>query len=99
MCAYAATRMVFDPRVNDGIDGYDAIEPAAAQPWSDGNIGMIGGSYPGCIQWLTALHQPLHCAAMIVLVTPADPFVETPTGLPHLQETSACCTSSAAISR
>ena len=77
---------VFDPRVNDGIDGYDAIEWLAAQPWSDGNIGTIGGSYPGCIQWLTALHQPPHLRAMIVLVTPADPFVETPTGLPHLQD-------------
>ena len=76
---------VFVPYVNDGIDGYDAIEWLAAQPWSDGNVGTIGGSYPGCIQWLTALHQPPHLRAMVVLVTPADPFVETPTGLPGLQ--------------
>src|SRR4051794_36691505 len=102
---------VFTPYVNDGLDGYDAIEWLATQPWSDGNVGTIGGSYPGCIQWLTALHQPPHLRAMVVLVTPApppsgppppptpppprpawvavrppaDPFVETPTGLPGLQ--------------
>src|SRR5690242_12833050 len=73
---------VFVPYVNDGIDGYDAIEWLAAQPWSDGNVGTIGGSYPGCIQWLTALEQPPHLRAMIVLVTPSDPFVEWPTGTP-----------------
>ena len=73
---------VFTPYVNDGRDGYDAIEWLAAQPWSDGNVGTIGGSYPGRIQWLAALEQPPHLRAMVVLVTPSDPFVETPTGLP-----------------
>ena len=73
---------VFTPYVNDGSDGYDAIEWLAAQPWSDGSVGTIGGSYPGRIQWLTALEQPPHLRAMVVLVSPADPFVETPTGLP-----------------
>ena len=72
----------FTPYVNDGRDGYDAIEWIAAQPWSNGHIGTIGGSYPGCIQWLAALEQPPHLSAMVVLVSPSDPFVETPTGLP-----------------
>ena len=71
---------VFVPYVNDGRDGYDAIEWLAAQPWSNGNIGTIGGSYPGCIQWLAALEQPPHLRAMIVAVSPSDPFVENPTG-------------------
>src|SRR4051812_24679428 len=44
----------FSPYRNDGIDGYDAIEWCAAQPWSDGNVGTLGGSYGGRIQWLTA---------------------------------------------
>lgn len=70
----------FVPYVNDGPDGYDAIEWLAAQPWSNGAVGTIGGSYPGCIQWLTALEQPPHLRAMIVAVTPSDPFVENPTG-------------------
>jgi putative CocE/NonD family hydrolase len=73
---------VFVPYINEGQDGYDAIEWCASQPWSDGNVGTIGSSYPGCIQWLAALQKPPHLRAMVVRVTPSDPFVETPTGLP-----------------
>ena len=72
----------FDPYRNDGLDGVDVIEWAAAQDWCDGSVATYGGSYPGRIQWLTALHQPPALRAMIVLVTPADPFVENPTGVP-----------------
>jgi hypothetical protein len=55
---------------------------AAAQGWCDGAVATYGGSYAGRIQWLTALRQPPALKAMIVLVTPADPFVEDPTGVP-----------------
>ena len=72
----------FVPYFNEGRDGYDAIEWCATQAWSDGNVGTIGSSYPGCIQWLAALQKPPHLKAMVVRVTPSDPFVETPTGLP-----------------
>jgi hypothetical protein len=72
----------FIPYRSDGRDGYDVIEWCADQPWADGGVGTIGASYPGCIQWLAALEQPPHLKTMIVLVTPSDPFVETPTGLP-----------------
>src|SRR6516165_3088451 len=51
---------VFVPYFNEGQDGYDAIEWCASQPWSDGNVGTIGSSYPGCIQWLAALQHPPH---------------------------------------
>jgi len=73
---------VFEPYRNDGPDGVDVIAWAAAQDWCDGSVATFGGSYPGRIQWLTALHSPPELRAMIVLVTPADPFVENPTGLP-----------------
>ncbi|HEV2581037.1 MAG TPA: CocE/NonD family hydrolase [Ktedonobacteraceae bacterium] len=73
---------VFQPLFHEDVDGYDAIEWCAAQPWSDGNVGTIGSSYPGVIQWLAALEQPPHLKAMVVRVPPSDPFVETPTGLP-----------------
>lgn len=72
----------FTPYVKDGVDGYDAIEWCAGQPWSTGKVGTLGGSYNGLIQWLTAVHQPPHLAAMIPMVSPSDPFVEWPTGLP-----------------
>lgn len=72
----------FVPYVNEGRDGYDAIEWCAAQPWSTGAVGTLGGSYLGRIQWLAAIEQPPHLQAMVALVAPSDPFVETPTGLP-----------------
>jgi uncharacterized protein len=72
----------FDPYRNDGVDGVDVIDWAAAQEWCDGSVVTWGGSYSGRIQWLTALHDPPALKAMIVLVTPSDPFVENPTGVP-----------------
>jgi uncharacterized protein len=72
----------FDPYRNDGLDGVDVIAWAAAQDWCDSSVATYGGSYPGRIQWLTALHAPPALKAMIVLVTPSDPFVENPTGVP-----------------
>jgi putative CocE/NonD family hydrolase len=72
----------FNPYVNDARDGYDAIEWSATQDWSTGKIGTLGGSYNGAIQWLTAVEQPPHLAAMIPMVSPSDPFVEWPTGQP-----------------
>ena len=72
----------FVPYVNDGKDGYDAIEWCASQDWSTGKVGTIGGSYNGAIQWLTAVEQPPHLTTMIAMVSPSDPFVEWPTGQP-----------------
>jgi uncharacterized protein len=72
----------FVPYRNDGPDGADVIDWVAAQDWCNGQVATHGGSYPGRIQWLTALHRPAALAAMVCLVTPSDPFVEWPTGLP-----------------
>ncbi len=72
----------FVPYRHDAIDGYDAIEWCARRPWSTGKVATIGGSYNGATQWLTAVTQPPHLTAMVVMVTPSDPFVEFPTGLP-----------------
>ncbi len=72
----------FEPYRNEGKDGYDTIEWVAAQSWCDENVGTIGGSYLGKVQWLTALEKPPHLKAMIPLVSPSDPFVEWPTGSP-----------------
>jgi uncharacterized protein len=72
----------FEPYRNDGIDGYDVIEWAAREPWCAGSVATWGASYPGRIQWLAALQRPPSLRAMIVEVTPSDPFVEDPTGVP-----------------
>ncbi|MCX6354850.1 MAG: CocE/NonD family hydrolase [Candidatus Aureabacteria bacterium] len=55
----------YTPYRNEGKDGYDTIEWAAAQPWSDGNVGTFGLSYPGAVQWLAAVESPPHLKAMV----------------------------------
>lgn len=41
------------------LDGYDAIEAVAAQPWvMDHEVGMVGISYPGISQLYVAATQP-----------------------------------------
>jgi hypothetical protein len=72
----------FEPYRNDGPDGFDVIGWVAAQDWCTGDVATQGGSYGGRIQWLTALERPPALRAMICSVTPSDPFVEFPTGLP-----------------
>ena len=37
----------FEPYRHEGQDGYDTIEWAARQPWSNGVVGSFGLSYPG----------------------------------------------------
>lgn len=50
---------------NEGKDGYDTIEWAARQSWSDGRVGTFGLSYPGAVQWLAAVENPPHLKAMV----------------------------------
>jgi uncharacterized protein len=73
---------VFQPYRHDGPDGADVIAWTADQDWCTGDVVTYGASYPGRIQWLTALEKPPALRAMICVVTPSDPFVEAPTGLP-----------------
>ena len=72
----------FQPYRNDGPDGFDVIGWVAAQDWCTGDVATHGASYGGRIQWLAALEHPPALRAMVCLVTPSDPFVETPTGVP-----------------
>ena len=63
----------FDPYRNEGRDGYDTIEWAAAQPWSNGVVGTFGLSYPGAVQWLAAIEDPPHLKAMVPAMTFSTP--------------------------
>ena len=47
-------------------DFYNCIEWAAAQPWSNGKIGLNGISYYASSQWRAAALQPPHLAAICV---------------------------------
>lgn len=48
----------------EGVDGHDLVEWAAAQPWSSGRVGMNGVSYLAIAQWATAATLPPHLAAI-----------------------------------
>jgi predicted acyl esterase len=53
-------------------DMYDLVEWAAAQPWSDGNVGMLGISYFAMTQLEAAVEQPPHLKAIFPLETTID---------------------------
>jgi putative CocE/NonD family hydrolase len=60
--------------VNEGKDGYDTVEWAARQPWSNGKVGTYGASYLAQAQnALAALHPP-HLAAMFIMVGTSNYF-------------------------
>jgi len=63
----------FEPYRHEGKDGYDTIGWAARQPWSTGAVGTFGLSYPGAVQWLTAIEQPPALKAMVPAMTYSTP--------------------------
>lgn len=63
----------FLPYQQEGKDGYDTIEWAAKQAWSNGAVGTFGLSYPGAVQWLAAMERPPHLKAMVPAMTFSTP--------------------------
>jgi putative CocE/NonD family hydrolase len=51
------------PFFDEAKDGYDTIEWAAAQPFSNGKVATQGGSYLGHNQWQAASLNPPHLVA------------------------------------
>jgi uncharacterized protein len=49
----------------EGADGAQAVEWAARQRWSTGDIGMVGNSSPGYTQFETAAQHPPHLKAIV----------------------------------
>lgn len=67
-----------------GRHGAEAVEFAAAQPWSDGNVGMVGSSYGGSAQLAAAVQRPAHLRA----IAPGMPLADfrdalVPGGVPQ----------------
>ena len=56
---------------NKADDGYDADEWFGSQPWFNGNLGTMGGSYVGYTQWAQAIRGSKYLKAMI-------PYIATP---------------------
>jgi putative CocE/NonD family hydrolase len=62
------------PARNEAKDGYDTIEWIAQQPWSNGKVGMLGGSYLGIVQVLAATLSPPHLVCIFPQVTYSDQY-------------------------
>jgi len=66
------------PLIHEADDGYETIEWLASRPWANGNVGMIGASYLGWVQWLAASRRPPHLKAMIPNVSPPEAYFNFP---------------------
>ena len=54
-----------EPFEHDGLDAQAVIRWIARQPWSDGRVGMCGGSYNGFTQWAAAKNRPAALKAIM----------------------------------
>ncbi|MFC1628701.1 CocE/NonD family hydrolase [Gemmatimonadota bacterium] len=60
--------------LDDRADGYDSVEWLAAQEWSTGKVGMLGGSHLGYTNMAAAVAKPPHLVTFISIMTQGDPF-------------------------
>jgi uncharacterized protein len=60
------------PFKHESDDGYDTVEWAASLPYSNGKVGMYGGSYVGATQYLAAIANPPHLAGIFPDVTASN---------------------------
>jgi putative CocE/NonD family hydrolase len=67
-------------------DGYQVVEWAAGQPWSDGKVAMFGLSMPAILSWAVAELRPPHLVAISPESTIADVYrdVAFPGGIPNV---------------
>ncbi|HXN50034.1 MAG TPA: CocE/NonD family hydrolase, partial [Bryobacteraceae bacterium] len=62
----------FYPFRYESQDGYDTVEWAAALPYSNGHVGMFGGSYVGATQMLASIAKPPHLVSIFPYVTASE---------------------------
>lgn len=60
----------------DVEDGFDSVEWAARQPWSNGEVCMIGVSYLGTVQWLAAKTLPPSLKCLVSTAAAGEPMDE-----------------------
>ncbi len=66
---YAANTVESD---KESEDGYDSVEWAAVQPWCNGKVGVLGGSYGAWMAWMLAKLRPPHLAALCAFTIPVE---------------------------
>ena len=58
--------------VDEQEDGYDTVEWAAVQPWSNGKVGIYGSSYMGVTTLQATAAAPPHLEAAMAYLTAAN---------------------------
>ncbi|MFB3776794.1 MAG: CocE/NonD family hydrolase [Bryobacteraceae bacterium] len=71
-----ASEGMFRPLTQEVNDGHDTIDWIASQRWSDGKVGMVGGSYLGIVQWKAALSGSPHLKAISPAVSGCDDYMD-----------------------
>ena len=67
----------FYPFEQDGPDGAQVVRWITQQPWCDGQVAMLGGSYRGMVQWQTLRELPSGLKT-IVPTAAAHPGIDAP---------------------
>ena len=67
----------WDPWRHEKDDGYDTVEWAASQPWSNGRVAMQGRSYGGLVQWQAAMAAPPHLVTIFPTVASTSTYHDT----------------------
>ena len=68
----------FVPYQHDGDDARAVINWIARQPWSDGRVGMYGGSYSGFTPWAAAKRPPPALQAIATSAGGIAPGIDVP---------------------
>ena len=68
----------WQPNYYEVEDGDDTLNWIAAQPWSDGQVSMTGGSYLGYVQWAAAASGNPHLKAILSSVCAGSAFTDLP---------------------
>lgn len=66
----------FGSITQEGPDGDDTLNWIAAQPWSNGRVGMAGSSYIGIVQWWAAIQENAHLVAIFPVVSGDDEYLD-----------------------
>ncbi len=64
----------FNPLHQEVSDGHDTLDWIATQPWSDGRVVAVGGSYLGIAQWQAAVSGNRHLVAISPAVSGSDEY-------------------------
>ena len=62
--------------LQEQLDGYDAVEWLAQQPWCDGHVNMMGISYGGFTALQVATHAPPHLTSIIPIDFTDDRYTD-----------------------